>query len=76
MVKNKMGNRMTWTAYVQQDGDDLIIPLPDELLSQAGWKEGDVLLWSVNDDGTITLTKKIKWYERVVRYVKEFKWRK
>jgi len=75
MVKSKMGNRMTWTAYVQQEGDDLILPLPDELLSQVGWKQGDVLLWSVNDNGTITLTKKIKWYERIIRYMKEYKWR-
>lgn len=66
---------MTWTAYIQQDGDDLILPLPDELLEQAQWKEGDVLIWTVNDNGTITLTKKIKWHERLIRYVKELKWR-
>lgn len=76
MVKHKVGNRMTWTAYVQQDGDDLVLPLPDELLADLGWKEGDVLVWSVNDNGTVTLTKKIKWYQRVIRYVKEYKWRK
>jgi hypothetical protein len=76
MVKSKMGNKMTWTAYIQQDGDDLILPLPDELLEKVQWKEGDVLIWTTNDDGTITLTKKIKWYERLVRFVKEFKWRK
>lgn len=67
---------MTWTAYVQQEGDDLLLPLPDELLAELGWKQGDVLVWSVNDNGTVTLTKKIKWYERVIRYVKEYKWRK
>lgn len=67
---------MTWTAYVQQEGDDLLLPLPDELLADLGWKQGDVLVWSVNDNGTVTLTKKIKWYERIVRYVKEYKWRK
>lgn len=76
MVKHKVGNRMTWTAYVQQEGDDLLLPLPDELLADLGWKQGDVLVWSVNDNGTVTLTKKIKWYERIVRYVKEYKWRK
>lgn len=67
---------MTWTAYVQQEGDDLLLPLPDELLAELGWKQGDVLVWSVNDNGTVTLTKKIKWYERVIRCVKEYKWRK
>lgn len=67
---------MVWTAYVKQDGDDLILPLPDDLLAELKWKEGDVLIWDVHPNGTITLTKKIKWYERVIRYVKEFKWRK
>lgn len=67
---------MTWTAYVQQDGDDLVLPLPDEVLTQLGWKPGDILVWDVQDNGTIILTKKLIWYERVIRYVKEFKWKK
>lgn len=74
MVKSKMGTQMTWTAYIQQDGDDMILPLPDELLEQMQWREGDVLIWTINDNGTITLTKKIKWYERIIRYIKEYKW--
>lgn len=56
---------MKWTAYVQQDGDELVLPLPDEMLAQLEWRVGDVLLWSVNEDGTITLTKKAKWYQRL-----------
>jgi len=71
-----MGTKMTWTAYVQQEGDDLILPLPDELLDKVGWKEGDVLIWDVREDGSIVLTKKIKWYQRLFRYVKELIWRK
>ena len=62
-----------WTAYVEQDGDDLVVPLPDDLLAELNWKTGDVLLWSVNDDGTVTLTKKIKWYQRLWKKVTEWK---
>jgi hypothetical protein len=36
---------------------DAILNLPDELLSQAGWQEGDVLTWVDNKDGTWTLVK-------------------
>lgn len=54
-----------WTAYVEQDGDDLVVPLPDDLMAELNWKIGDVLIWKVNDDGTVTLTKKIKWYQRL-----------
>jgi antitoxin component of MazEF toxin-antitoxin module len=66
---------MTWTAYVQQDGNDIILPLPDELLAELKWKEGDVLVWEVSENGSVTLTKKIGWYERIIRYIKELKWR-
>lgn len=54
---------MTWTAYVQQDGDDLILPLPDELLAEMGWKEGDVLVWDIQDNGSVVLRKKPAWYD-------------
>ena len=40
----------TYTAYVQQEGDDLILPLPDELLEEVGWREGDVLVWEIYRD--------------------------
>jgi antitoxin component of MazEF toxin-antitoxin module len=56
---------MSWTAYVQQDGDDLVLPLPDEAMGQLGWKVGDVLVWNVQEDGTVILTKKTSWYFRV-----------
>ena len=31
-----------------EDGDDLILPLPERLLEEAGWNEGDILDWSDN----------------------------
>lgn len=44
----------TWTIVVDEEG---ILTLPDELLNRLQWKEGDVLDWEDNPDGTITLTK-------------------
>lgn len=44
----------TWTVTVDEEG---ILTLPDELLSRLQWKEGDILDWQDNPDGTITLTK-------------------
>jgi AbrB family looped-hinge helix DNA binding protein len=32
--------------------------IPPEVLEQMGWKEGDTLLISTNDDGSITITLK------------------
>lgn len=55
-----------WTAYVEQDGDDLILPFPQDLLDQMGWKEGDVLIWEINEEtGQVTIRKKLVWYKQL-----------
>ena len=50
----------TWTLEVQklEDGDQFI-EFPQELLADVGWKEGDVLEWTPNDDGSWILKKKL-----------------
>ncbi len=49
---------MQWTVTVQADGDELVLPLPDSLLEEVGWKTGDVLQWVKRDDESWMLTKK------------------
>jgi len=44
----------SWTLTVE---DDCILPLPKDLLDEAGWKEGDSLHWIDNQDGSWTLVK-------------------
>lgn len=44
----------SWTLTVLEDG---ILPLPEDLLAEAGWKEGDYLHWIDNNDGSWTLVK-------------------
>ena len=64
----------TWTAYVQQDGEDLILPLPEDLLAEVGWKEGDVLVWEVDElTGQITLRKKPAWYNLLWSRIRKWK---
>lgn len=49
-----------WTIDLEEAKDasgDLIMPLPQDLLDSAGWKEGDVLEWKDLGDGTWSLTK-------------------
>ena len=41
-----------------EEGDDLILPLGDELCEKLGWIVGDTLIWSDNGDGSWTLSKK------------------
>lgn len=44
----------SWTLTIQDDG---VLPLPKDLLDEAGWSEGDYLQWIDNHDGTWTLIK-------------------
>lgn len=55
-----MTTKQIWTVTVEQapDSDDLILPLPPDLLAQVGWQEGDTLEWVDLPDGGWQLKKK------------------
>lgn len=48
--------RRSYVVTVEQDGDDLILPFPEELLEETGWQEGDTLIWK-QIEGGYELTK-------------------
>jgi len=52
--------RTNWTVVVEEDPEtgDLMLPFSDEMLTSLGWKEGDVLTWTVKTNGSIILSKK------------------
>lgn len=47
------------TVLVQEDPrtGDLFIEIPSDLLKAAGLVEGDDVLWTVHDDGSVTIGK-------------------
>jgi len=45
---------MKTTLTVDDDG---VLTFPDELIEKLGWKEGDVLQWIDNNDGSFSLVK-------------------
>lgn len=49
----------SWTITLEEDPEtgDLVLPFTDEILQTVGWKEGDVVEWIDNKDGTWTLVK-------------------
>ena len=49
---------LRWTVTVLEDGEDLILPLPEDMLEQVGWKTGDVLQWVCKDEETWILQKR------------------
>lgn len=49
-----------WTVKIEEDTEtgDGILNFPPDMLEEAGWKEGDTLIWKDLEDGTWSLTKK------------------
>jgi len=50
----------SWTITLEQDPEtgDLVLPFTNEILEEVGWKEGDVLEWIDNKNGSWSLVKK------------------
>jgi hypothetical protein len=48
-----------WTLILEEDGDDLIMPLPQELLDELDWRTGDTLVWTEHSEGSWSLRKKV-----------------
>lgn len=48
-----------WTVIIEEDSStgELILPLPSDLLTLQGWREGDTLNWIDNKDGTWSIQK-------------------
>ena len=48
-----------WTVTVEEDSEtgDIVLPLPQEMLDQVGWVEGDTLDWIDNKDGSWSIQK-------------------
>jgi hypothetical protein len=49
----------TWTMHVEEDEyGNLVLPLNQDILDLTKWKEGDIIEWVDNKDGSWTLKKK------------------
>lgn len=48
-----------WVVEVQEDDGGYILPLPEDMLQEVGWKEGDVIEWIDNKDGSWSMRKKM-----------------
>ena len=55
--KKQMANNR-WVIQLEEDGEDLILPLNEEILETTGWQVGDTLLWEKAAGQAWTLRKK------------------
>jgi antitoxin component of MazEF toxin-antitoxin module len=43
-------------VFTNEDGD-AVVQLPDQMIQDLNWKEGDELKWDIEEDGTVILSK-------------------
>lgn len=54
-----MSNPKSYVVKLEQDENgDLLLPFPDELLNDMGWKEGTELDWKILENGSVEITEK------------------
>ena len=64
---------------VEQDADteDYIINIPEEIIKELNWKEGDTLIWEIQGDNTISLKKECQqtnynWHSVKAKYIEDY----
>ena len=54
---NAITHNTSYTVTLEEDGDDLLMPIPEQVLKELDWKEGDELEWDLQSDKSIVLRK-------------------
>ena len=51
--------KKSWEVIIEEDPEtgDAILPFPQEMLDEVGWKSGDNLKWIDRDDGSWEIRK-------------------
>lgn len=57
----------TYVCEIQEDPEtgEAIIEFPPELVAELGWKDGDVLAWSIGPGQVLVAQKKLSIFERL-----------
>jgi bifunctional DNA-binding transcriptional regulator/antitoxin component of YhaV-PrlF toxin-antitoxin module len=58
--KNFVPSKETYEVTTLEENGEVIIPLPPPLLRKLGWKEGDTLVFNVDDKGRYIISKEKK----------------
>lgn len=49
---------MDQVTLIEDSDGQLMLPFTENILNQMGWDTGDELLWEINENDTVTITKK------------------
>jgi hypothetical protein len=62
MTKKKPEENIRYEVITQEDPEtgDVLLPIPPILLEQLGWKEGDEIDFSIDDNGKWIMKRVVK----------------
>jgi len=49
----------TYTVTLDEDGEDVILPIPDEVMDRLGWEDGCVIEWLVDEEENTVIIRKV-----------------
>ena len=48
----------SYTVTLEEENDDLVLPIPEDILKKLGWEENDELEWDINEDNNSIILRK------------------
>jgi len=48
----------SFTVTLEEENDDLLLPIPEDILKKLGWNEGDELEWDINEENNSIILRK------------------
>ena len=71
-----MNKKYTAEVIYNETTDEFVLPLPEDILNEVKWQEGDTLRWKDNLDGSFTL-ERVESQEKIylVETVSQFRMR-
>lgn len=58
-IKKESKCSVTYTVNVQEDENGPLIELPPEIIEELGWKENDIVTWSIRKNGSVSIEKEV-----------------
>jgi len=50
----------SYTVTLEEENDDLVLPIPEDILKKLGWEENDELEWDINEDNNSIILRKVQ----------------
>ena len=50
----------SYTVTLEEENDDLVLPIPEDILKELGWEEDDELEWDINQDDNSIILRKVQ----------------